>query len=356
MPAGAKIRYLVTGGAGFIGSHLVEALLARGDSVVVLDNLSTGRLTNLDAAGRLPDFRFVHGSVLDELVVDELVHQCDVVIHLAAAVGVKRVIEHPLKSLTTNIGGSQVVIEAAHRYRRKILLASTSEIYGKNGSGPLAETADRVLGSPSVFRWAYSTAKAVDEILANCYHRERGLPTIVVRLFNTVGPRQSPAYGMVLPELVRQAVRGEPLTVFGDGNQTRCFAHVIDIADALMRLLDEDAAVGETFNVGGTEEISILRLAETIITRSVSTSTVRLISYDEAYGPGFEDMRRRVPDTSKLRALTGWAPRRSLDDVLSDMIAEARRELALTGDLVSGAVASDDIVSGDLLSGDLVSG
>jgi UDP-glucose 4-epimerase len=336
MPARAKTRHLVTGGAGFIGSHLVEALLVRGDSVVALDNLSTGRLTNLDGVGRLPDFRFVHGSVLDELLVDELVHQCDVVIHLAAAVGVKRVIEHPLKSLTTNIGGSQVVIEAAHRYRRKILLASTSEIYGKNSAGPLAETADRILGSPSVLRWAYSTAKAVDEILANCYHNERGLPTIVVRLFNTVGPRQSPAYGMVLPKLVRQAVRSEPLTVFGDGGQTRCFAHVADTVDALLRLLDEDAAIGETFNVGGAEEVSIRRLAEMIVARCVSASPIRLVGYDEAYGPGFEDMRRRVPDTAKLRALTGWTPRRSLADVLDDTIAEARGELALTAGLVSG--------------------
>lgn len=336
MPAGAKTRYLVTGGAGFIGSHLVEVLLARGDAVVALDNLTTGRLTNLDAVGRLPDFRFVHGSVLDELLVDELVHQCDVVIHLAAAVGVKWVIEHPLKSLTTNIGGSQVVIEAAHRYRRKILLASTSEIYGKNSSGPLAESADRILGSPSVFRWAYSTAKAVDEILANCYHHERGLPTIVVRLFNTVGPRQSPAYGMVLPRLVRQAVRGEPLTVFGDGRQTRCFAHVLDIVEALVYLLDAETAIGETFNIGSTEEISILRLAETIIARSGSASPIRLIDYEDEYGTGFEDMMRRVPQTAKLRALTGWAPRRSLDDVLYDTIAEARREFALTRDLVSG--------------------
>jgi UDP-glucose 4-epimerase len=334
MSARAMIRYLVTGGAGFIGSHLVEALLARGDSVVVLDNLTTGRLTNLDAAGMLPDFRFVHGSVLDELLVDELMHQCDVVIHLAAAVGVKRVIEHPLKSLTTNIGGSQVVIEAAHRYRRKILLASTSEIYGKNSAGPLAETADRILGSPSILRWAYSTAKAVDEILANCYHRERGLPTIVVRLFNTVGPRQSPAYGMVIPQLIRQAVRGEPLTVFGDGTQTRCFAHVLDVIDALLRLLDEDAAVGGTFNIGSTEEVGIRRLAEMIIARSGSTSPIRMVPYDEAYGPGFEDMRRRVPDTARLEAVSGWRPRRSLDDVLCDTIAEARRELTPAPDLV----------------------
>jgi UDP-glucose 4-epimerase len=331
----AKTSYLVTGGAGFIGSHLVDALLSRGDSVVALDNLTTGHLANLGAAGRHPDFRFVHGSVLDELVVDELVHECDIVVHLAAAVGVKLVIEQPLKSLTTNIRGSQVVIEAAHRYRRKILLTSTSEIYGKNSSGPLHETSDRILGTPSVVRWAYSTAKAVDEILAGCYHRERGLATIVVRLFNTVGPRQSPAYGMVIPRLVRQAVRGEPLTVFGDGGQTRCFAHVADVVDALLRLLGEEAAVGQTFNIGSSEEISIGRLAETIIARCGTASRVRLVPYDQAYGPGFEDMQRRVPETAKLRALTGWSPRLTLADVLTDAIAQAERELTQDSDLVS---------------------
>jgi UDP-glucose 4-epimerase len=328
-------RYLVTGGAGFIGSHLVDGLLARGDSVIALDTLSTGRLSNLEAARTFPNFRFVHGSVLDELMVDELVHQCDVVIHLAAAVGVKLVVEQPLKSLTTNIRGSQVVIEAAHRYRRKILVTSTSEIYGKNSSGPLDETADRILGSPTVVRWAYSTAKAVDEILAGCYHRERGLPTIVVRLFNTVGPRQSHAYGMVIPRLIRQALRDEPMTVFGDGRQTRCFAHVRDAVDALLLLLDEDAAIGQTFNVGSAQEISILGLAERISAQCASESPLQLVPYDEAYGPGFEDMQRRVPETAKLRALTGWVPRYTLDDVLRDAVAQARRDLEMHPELVS---------------------
>ncbi len=335
MADSTKTRYLVTGGAGFIGSYLVNALLARGDAVVALDNLTTGRLSNLDEASASPGFHFVQGSVLDELVIDELVHQCDVVIHMAAAVGVRLVVEQPLKSLTTNIRGSQVVIDAAHRYRRKILVTSTSEIYGKNSLGPLHEDADRVLGSPSIVRWAYSTAKAVDEILANCYHRERGLPTIVVRLFNTVGARQSPAYGMVIPRLVQQALRGEPLTVFGDGRQTRCFAHVLDVVDALLRLLDDEAAVGQTFNIGSSEEISIGRLAETIIARCQSRSRIELIPYDQAYGAGFEDMQRRVPDTTKLRAQTGWAPRYTLADVLTDAIAEARLEAAPRPDLVS---------------------
>jgi UDP-glucose 4-epimerase len=323
MPTGS---YLVTGGAGFIGSHLVDALLKAGAHVVALDDLSTGRLSNLDSAGAHPEFRFVQGSVLDELAVDELVHQCETVVHLAAAVGVKRIVEQPLKSLTTNIRGSEIVLEAAHRYQRKILLASSSEIYGRNSSGPLHEGADRILGSPAVVRWAYSTAKAVDEILANAYHRERGLRTIVVRMFNTVGPRQSPAYGMVVPRLVRQAVAGVPLTVFGDGRQTRCFAHVLDVVDALLALLDHGRAVGETFNIGSSEEISIRALAELIIERSGSPSQVELIPYDQAYGAGFEDMDRRVPDTGKLRALIGWAPRYTLHDILRQTIEEAQSE------------------------------
>lgn len=320
-----RSTYLVTGGSGFIGSHLADALLARGDCVVVLDNLSTGRLANLSPH---PNLRFVHGSVLDELVVDELVHQCDVVVHLAAAVGVKLIVEQPLRSFTTNIRGSEIVIEAAHRYRRKILVTSTSEIYGKNSAGPLPEDADRVLGSPGVVRWAYSTAKAVDEILANAYHRERGLPSIVVRLFNTVGPRQSPAYGMVIPRLVRQAITGVPLTVHGDGLQTRCFAHVRDVVDALILLLDDERAIGRTFNVGSRDEVSILELAKLITELAGSTSGIDLVPYAEAYGTGFEDMTRRVPDTTRLRELTGWVPRRTLDDILVETIAYARAELA----------------------------
>jgi len=332
MPSGT---YLVTGGAGFIGSHLVDALLKSGCRVVALDDLSTGRLSNLDDARRHPEFRFVQGSVLDELAVDDLAHECETVVHLAAAVGVKRVVEQPLKSLTTNIRGSEIVMEAAHRYRRKVLLASSSEIYGRNSSGPLSETSDRILGSPAVVRWAYSTAKAVDEILANAYHRERGMPTIVARLFNTVGPRQSPAYGMVIPRLVRQAVADEDLTVFGTGRQTRCFAHVGDVVRALLALLDDVRAVGETFNIGSSEEISMRALAERIIHWSGSHGQIKLIAYDQAYGPGFEDMERRVPDTTKLRALTGWSPRYALQDVLRQTIEEARAEAASSAQLVA---------------------
>ncbi|MBT2231277.1 NAD(P)-dependent oxidoreductase [Nonomuraea sp. NEAU-A123] len=321
------MRFLITGGAGFIGSHLTDALLARGDSVVIVDNLSTGRVANLALAAGHPHLQFVQGSVLDELMVDELVHQCDVVVHLAAAVGVKLIVEQPLRCLTTNIRGSEVVIEAAHRYRKKILITSTSEIYGKNSAGPLKEDADRILGSPSVVRWAYSTAKAVDEILANAYHRERGLPTIVVRLFNTVGPRQSPAYGMVIPRLVQQAVSGAPLTVFGDGSQTRCFVHVADAVDALLRLLDLEAAVGQTFNIGSAHEVSILELAKLIIDHTGSTSGIDLIPYHEAYQQGFEDMTRRVPDTTRIRELTGWVPRHTLDEILVEVVKQVREEL-----------------------------
>lgn len=328
----AQRSYLITGGAGFIGSHLGEALLARGARVVALDNLSTGRLGNLDAVAQHPSFQFVHGSVLDELIVDELVNECDVVVHLAAAVGVKLIIEQPLRSFTTNIRGSEIVIDAAHRWRRQIMVASTSEIYGKNPDCPLAEDAVRVLGPTTVARWAYSTAKAVDEILAHFYHRQRGLATTVVRLFNTVGPRQSPAYGMVVPRLVRQAVAGEPVTVYGDGQQSRCFGHVADVVDCLVRLLEHPGANGQAFNIGTQEEVSILELALRIVARTGGRSPIELIPYEEAYAAdGYEDMRRRVPDTTKVRALTGWRPTRTLYDILTEAIAEAEMERATMG-------------------------
>jgi UDP-glucose 4-epimerase len=254
-------KYLVTGGGGFVGSHLTEALLAAGHDVTVLDTFSTGQMTNLAAAFENPRFHFVQGSVFDEHLVDSLVHNCDVVVHLAAAVGVRLIVDHPLRSLTTNIRGSEIVLEAAVHYCRKILLASTSEIYGKNEAVPLAETADCVLGAADVPRWAYSTAKAVSEILAFTYHYERGLPAIVVRLFNTVGPRQSAAYGMVIPRLVRQAMAGEPLTVYGDGSQTRCFGHVADVVDGFIRLMNHPQAIGQMFNIGTEHEVTILELA-----------------------------------------------------------------------------------------------
>ena len=322
-------RYLVTGGGGFVGSHLTEALLAKGHEVTVLDTFATGQMPNLAAVSDHPRFHFVQGSVFDEHLVDSLVHSCDVVVHLAAAVGVRLIVDHPLRSLTTNIRGAEIVIEAAVHYCRKILLASTSEIYGKNEDVPLAETADCVLGPATVPRWAYSTAKAVSEILAFTYHHERGLPATVVRLFNTVGPRQSAAYGMVIPRLVAQALAGEPLTVYGDGTQTRCFGHVTDVIDGLIRLLEHPGAVGEMFNIGSDEEVTIVELAERIVARTGSRSEIRLIPFHEAYSTAFEDIPRRVPDTGKIRALTGWSPTRRLDDILEETIAHVRDGLPM---------------------------
>ena len=275
------MRYLVTGGAGFIGSHVCDALLERGDSVVVLDNLSTGMTNNIDHIRDKIVFR--QGSVLDPLLVDELVEQVDVVVHLAAAVGVRLIVEKPLRSFITNIKGSENVLEAAHRWRRKVLLASTSEIYGKNKEGPFKEDDDRVLGDNKISRWGYSTSKAVDEILAFAYHRERGLPTVVARLFNTVGPRQTGTYGMVLPRFVEQALAGLPLTVHSDGQQSRCFCHVKDVVRALLLLLDDPAAEGDVFNVGSQEEITILGLAERVIQHTGSSSSVDKIPYDVAF-------------------------------------------------------------------------
>jgi UDP-glucose 4-epimerase len=288
--------------------------------VTILDNLSTGGVENL---GNGSGIRFVHGSVLDPLMVDELVAEADAVVHLAAAVGVRLIVERPLHSLVTNIRGSETVLEAAHRYRRRVLLASTSEIYGKNMHGPFREEDDRVLGSNKLSRWAYATAKSVDEVLAFAYHQERALPTVVVRLFNTVGPRQTGAYGMVLPRLVKQAIADEPVTVYGDGQQTRCFCHVSDVVRALIALLHEPQAEGDVFNVGSTQEVSILELARYIIQVTGSSSQIRFVPYEEAYEAGFEDMRRRVPDISKVRETVGWVPQVSLDEIVADIVCSA---------------------------------
>jgi nucleoside-diphosphate-sugar epimerase len=252
------------------------------------------------------------------------VSRSDIVVHLAAAVGVRLIVERPLRSLITNIRGSENLLEAAHRYRRKILIASTSEIYGKNQRSSFREVDDQVLGSPGVSRWSYSISKAVDEILAFAYHREKGLETVIVRFFNTVGPRQTGAYGMVLPRLVEQALNDTPLTVYGDGLQTRCFCHVSDVVAATLSVLAEPQAVGEVFNIGSSEEVSILQVAERIINATNSSSEMLLIPYDKAFGDGFEDMRRRVPDTSKVRALTGWEPRYRLDEIIAEVVSEHR--------------------------------
>jgi len=322
------MRYLVTGGAGFIGSHLSDALLARGDEVTVLDDLSTGDPSNLAEARGAPGFRFVEGSILDHPMVAALAAQADVVVHLAAAVGVKLIVERPLESLITNIRGTEIVLDACAMGECRVLVASTSEIYGKNAAGPVKEDDDRVLGSPFKARWSYSTAKAVDEILAKAYWRDRGVPAIVARLFNCVGPRQTGAYGMVVPRFVRQALAGEDITVYGDGEQRRCFCHVLDLVRALVALLDHPDAVGDVFNVGAQHEVSMNDLARVIVEMTGSSSRIVHIPYDEAYEEGFEDMERRVPDTSRIHTLTGWQPSRSLDEILRDVIAHERASLA----------------------------
>ncbi len=321
------MRYLITGGAGFIGSHLAEALLRRGETVILLDNLSTGRLANVQHLLEEPFASSVDlrtGSVLDPLLVKRSVDEADVIVHLAASVGVQLIISRGLETVLNNIRGTEVVLEAAARGNKKTLVASTSEIYGKNSAARLNEDADRILGSPFKRRWAYATSKAVDEIFAYEYHREQGLPTVVARLFNCSGPRQTGAYGMVIPRLVGQALGGEDLTVFGSGDQRRCFCHVLDTVDGLLRLLDSEEAVGDVFNIGSENEITIRDLAELVIQLTGSSSGVRLVPYSEAYEPGFEDMQRRFPDVGKISRLTGWAPTRSLEEIITGVALHHR--------------------------------
>ena len=318
------MRALITGGAGFIGSHLADRLVERGDEVILLDNLSTGRHANIQHLLGRADVEFVLGSILNADLVDDLVSRCDVVYHLAAAVGVELIVEKPLESLQTNIRGSEIVFEKAHKYFKRILVTSTSEIYGKNVSDQLHEDDDRILGSPLKSRWSYSEAKAIDEILAYTYWKQKGLPSVIVRLFNTVGPRQTGMYGMVIPRFVSQAIRGEPLTIFGDGQQTRCFCYVGDVVDALIDLSECEEAHGRVFNIGGNEEISIADLAHRIIEVAGSTSKVRFVPYAEAYEEGFEDMQRRVPDTTRARETVGFEPRVGLDRVIELVIEEQR--------------------------------
>jgi UDP-glucose 4-epimerase len=321
--------YLITGGAGFIGSHLADALVGRADSVVALDDISTGSIDNVRHLMGHPGFVLREGTVLNHPLVAQLAGRADVVVHLAAAVGVRLIVERPLDSLITNIRGTEIVLDAAAMGECRVLVASTSEIYGKNAWGPLTEDADRVLGSPFVARWSYSEAKAVDEILAHAYWRERGTEAIVVRLFNCVGPRQTGTYGMVVPTLVRQALQGEALTVYGTGEQLRCFCHVADTVDAMIGLLDHPESPGEPFNIGAAHEISINDLATMIIERTGSRSDVVHIPYEVAYEQGFEDMERRVPDTSKLESLTGWTPTHGLEQTIDDVIESERSRLSV---------------------------
>jgi len=314
------VRILITGGAGFIGSHLTEELLKQGNKVIVLDNLSTGRYENIEHILGNDKFEFVEGSILDPVLVDKLSEKVDAIFHLAAAVGVDLIVKKPLESLTTNIKGSEIVLDAALRYRKKILITSTSEIYGKNVNGPLKEDDDRILGSPLKTRWSYSTAKAVDEMLAYIYFKEKKLHSVIVRLFNTVGPRQTGYYGMVMPRFIEQALNNKPITVYGTGKQSRCFLHVKDVIGALTKLINEPKAVGEVFNIGSQEEVSIEQLAKEVISLTNSKSVIEYISYDKAYEEGFEDMQRRVPDTTKIRQLINFKPTYKLSGIIKDIV------------------------------------
>jgi UDP-glucose 4-epimerase len=314
------LRLLITGGAGFIGSHLAEAYLERGDEVSIIDDLSTGSIENIQHLKKHPRFDYTIESVRNYPVLAELVDRADVVIHLAAAVGVQLIVESPVRTIETNVRGTEVVLEIANKKKKTVLIASTSEVYGLSDKVPFREDGNVVLGSTSKGRWSYACSKAIDEFLALAYWREKRLPTIIVRLFNTVGPRQTGQYGMVVPRFVKQAIAGRPLTVFGDGSQTRCFCHVQDVIGALMRLVDTPQSVGEVFNIGSTEEVSILQLAETVKRLASSSSEIVFVPYDEAYEEGFEDMPRRVPDTTKVDALVGFTPTYTLENIIRSVI------------------------------------
>jgi UDP-glucose 4-epimerase len=318
-----KDPVLVTGGAGFIGSHLVERYLSEGRHVWVVDDLSTGRLENLAAVRNDPNLHLIVDSILNYPMLSEIMARVGEVVHLAAVVGVKRVLEQPVMTITTNVRGTEIILDLCNKYRTKLFVASTSEIYGKGGE-KLDEDHDRVMGSVRNWRWAYACTKEMDEFLSIAYHEERGLPVIIGRLFNIVGPRQTGEYGMVVPTFVRQALNGQPLTVYGDGTQRRCFCHVADTVEAICRLMSTDTAIGGIFNIGVEEEISMLALAEKIKARAGSTSVVRLIPYQEAYGGGFEDMERRQPNIRRIGEAVGWKPTRTLDDIIDETIAYHR--------------------------------
>jgi UDP-glucose 4-epimerase len=320
------MRVLITGGAGFVGSHLSEALLERGDEVFILDNLSTGSFDNIVHLKGHPKFHYTLDSVTNEPVLAELVDRCDIVVHLAAAVGVKLIVEQPVHTIETNVHGTEVVLKIANKKKRLVLIASTSEVYGKSMDVPFREDADLVLGATSKHRWAYACSKMIDEFLALAYWKERKLPVIVVRLFNTVGPRQTGQYGMVIPSLVRQALAGEPITVFGDGTQSRSFTYVGDVVRAMVALINEPRAVGQVFNIGNGHEISIGDLAVKIKSMTGSQSDIVTIPYDQAYEAGFEDMPRRVPDISRIRSLVGYEPTVQLDEILTRVIEHFRQQ------------------------------
>ena len=318
------MKTLLTGGAGFVGSHLAERLLSLGHEVMVIDNLSTGSIDNIEHLKSAKSFSYVIDSVTNEPLVAELIDRCDVVFHLAAAVGVKLIVEQPVHTIETNVHGTEVVLKHANKKKKLVFILSTSEVYGKSADVPFRESADLVLGPTLKHRWAYACSKMIDEFLALAYWKERKLPVIVVRLFNTVGPRQTGQYGMVLPTFVRQALAGQPITVFGDGTQSRSFTYVGDVVDALITLASEPRAIGDVYNIGNIDEISIKDLAERVKTMTGSTSPIQFIPYDQAYEAGFEDMPRRVPDLTKLHDLIGYEPKVQLDEILRLVIEHAR--------------------------------
>jgi len=319
---------LITGGAGFIGSHLSEYLLKQGYTVSIIDNLATGQFDNIAHLSKDPNFRFAIEDIRNLHITDRFVSECDIIFHLAAAVGVQKIIQEPINTIEVNIGGTEVLLQAARRYRKKIMIASTSEVYGKGVKFPFEEDDDSLLGPTSKSRWSYAASKAIDEFLGLAYHHEVGLPVVLFRLFNTVGPRQTGQYGMVVPRFVQWALKNEPIEVYGDGSQQRCFGNVNDIVDAIYRLSLLDEAVGELFNIGSNEEISILDLAKRIRDRAGSSSEIKVIPYDEAYkDPGFEDFMRRVPSIDKIGRVVGWEPTTVLDDTIDQIIAYYRERL-----------------------------
>jgi UDP-glucose 4-epimerase len=315
------LRVLITGGAGFIGSHLADAYLQRGDEVLVIDDLSTGTIENIRHLKSNPHFQYTIDSVHNQPVTAELVDQCDVVVHLAAAVGVKLIVESPVRTIETNVRGTEVVLALANKKQKRVLIASTSEVYGLSTDIPFKEDGNLVMGATTKGRWSYACSKAIDEFLALAYWREKKLPTTIVRLFNTVGPRQTGRYGMVIPTFVKQALAGRPITVYGNGKQTRCFGYVGDVVGALIKLMDHAESVGQVYNIGSTEEISIVKLAEKVKELTNSDSEIVFVPYDDAYEEGFEDMPRRVPDTSKIKRLVGFQPKMTLEGILQSVIS-----------------------------------
>lgn len=310
------MKVLITGGAGFIGSHLADAFVNRGDLVTIIDNFSTGTADNLKSFVEVID-----GDIRDAALMDKLVAKADLVMHMAASLGVKNIMENPLEAISTNLGGSEVVLKAVTRHHKRTFIASTSEVYGKNPKQPLSETDDRVIGAPQNFRWTYSDAKALEEAVATIMHQTQNLPVTTLRFFNTVGPRQTGAYGMVLPRFVKAAKENQPLIIHGDGSQSRVFGHIYDAVDAVFSLIDNEKSIGEVFNIGGQGEITIKELAEKVISQTNSKSEFQYIPYKEAYGAGFEDMQRRVPNIEKIKSFTGWSPKRDLTQIISDIAA-----------------------------------